>query len=410
MSAIPVELAAISAKASKIALSVRVCRTWNELEQFRGDWNRLLRANPVSSIFQTQEWLASWWRTYGQNKDLFALVFADSSDAVVGIVLLYSDKSRLFGMSVTTLRMVGAGSGDSDGLDFITTPGHASDCAKAFIAWLAAQKGWQVCALETLPQHSPVAECLFREAQESGMSINSTLTPNFIIDLPSTWAQYVSSLESSFRPLLTRYPKRLQSRFAVKFSRCEDVDDLKDHLQTLFDLHQMRWTGRGETGAFASNERRDFYSRMAAAFLQRDWLEFWQLELDGETVGAQFCFRYNDTVSLLQEGFHPKYAAEKIGYALKAHLLQEMIRTGARRYDFLGGADPYKSKFGAHQENYLNLFIAGPTFGRIYLQVQKQKRRIKTWLKRRLPTGVVAAVRGMQKIARLLSQKNFQPE
>jgi CelD/BcsL family acetyltransferase involved in cellulose biosynthesis len=408
MSAIPAELAAVSAKAPKTALSVRVCHTWNELEQFHGDWNSLLRANPVSSIFQTPEWLASWWQTYGRNKDLFALVFADSSCAVVGIVPLYADKSRLFGMSVTTLRIVGAGSGDSDGLDFITAPEYASDCAKAFTAWLTGQDKWHVCALETLPQHSQVAACLLRE----GMIVDSTATPNFIIDLPSTWPQYVSSLDSSFRPLLTRYPRRLQSRFTVKFSRCEDVDDLKAHLQTLFGLHQMRWTGRGETGAFAGNERRDFYSRMAAAFLQRGWLEFWQLELDGETVGAQFCFRYNDTVSLLQEGFHPKYAVEKIGYALKAHLLQEMIRTGARRYDFLGGADPYKSRFGAHQENYLNLFLAGPSkLGRFYLQVQKQKRGIKAWLKRRLPSGMIAAVRGHARArATKPSQQNFQPE
>jgi CelD/BcsL family acetyltransferase involved in cellulose biosynthesis len=157
----------------------------------------------------------------------------------------------------------------------------------------------------------------------------------------------------------------------------------------------MRWTGRGETGAFAGNERRDFYYRMATAFLQRGWLEFWLLELNGETVGAQLCFRYNDTVSLLQEGFHPKYAAEKIGYALKAHLLEEMIRTGARRYDFLGGADPYKSKFGAQQENYLNLFIAGPSrLAHLYLQVQKQKRGIKAWLKRKLPPSVAAVLRG----------------
>ncbi|MGB9120664.1 MAG: GNAT family N-acetyltransferase [Candidatus Angelobacter sp.] len=412
MSAIPVELAAVSATAAKTALSVRVCRTWDELEQFRGHWNSLLRANSASSIFQTPEWLASWWQVYGLDKDLRALVFADSADAVVGIIPLYLDKTSFFGMSVMILRMVGAGSGDSDGLDFITTPGFASHCAKAFAAWLAGQKEWHVCALETLPQHSPVAECLSREAQESALAIDSTLTPNFIIDLPSTWPEYVSSLDSSFRPLLTRYPRRLQSRFTVKFSRCEDAADLKTHLQTLFDLHQMRWTGRGEAGAFAGNARRDFYYRMATAFLQRGWLEFWQLELNGETVGAQFCFRYNDTVSLLQEGFHPKYAAEKIGYALKSHLLQEMVRTGARRYDFLGGADAYKSKFGAHQENYLNLFIAGPSkLGRLYLQVQKQKRGIKAWLKRNLPAGVVAALRGHATVrATESSRQNFQPE
>jgi hypothetical protein len=27
--------------------------------------------------------------------------------------------------------------------------------------------------------------------------------------------------------------------------------------------------------------------------------------LDVEKVGALFCFRYNDTVSILQVGFHP---------------------------------------------------------------------------------------------------------
>lgn len=412
MSAIQTELVPPAPAATSTALSVHTCSTWDDLEQFRERWNSLLRANPASSIFQTPEWLAAWWQAYGQSKDLFALVFADTTGAIVGILPLYADRARFLGLSLTTLRMVGAGSGDSDGLDFITAPGYASECAQAFISWLSAQKAWQICALETLPQNSRVADCIFHGIQESGMSIDSTLTPNFIIDLPPTWAEYVSSLNSSFRPLLTRYPRRLQSRFTVKFSRCEDMDDLKAQLQTLFDLHQMRWTGRGEIGAFADNERRDFYHRMATAFLQRGWLEFWRLELNGETVGAQFCFRYNDTVSLLQEGFHPRYAAEKIGYALKAHLLEEMIRTGAKRYDFLGGADAYKSKFGAHQENYLNIFIAGPSkLGRLYLQVQKKKRGIKAWLKRKLPAALVAALRGHAKSgATGPMQQNFQAE
>ncbi|MGZ4867906.1 MAG: GNAT family N-acetyltransferase [Candidatus Angelobacter sp.] len=377
------------------ALSVRACRTWNELDQSREPWNSLLQAKPCSSIFQTPEWLAAWWQAFGRNRTFLCLLFADSQGKTVGIAPLYADRTRFLGLTLTTLRMVGAGSGDSDALDFITVPGFESLCAEAFIGWLAGQKDWHVCALETLPQKSLVAQSLLQRTQKSGWGMDSTLTPNFVVDLPATWPQYLGSLESSFRPLLTRYPKRLQSRFSVKFTRCEHVEDLKEQLQTLFDLHQMRWTGRGEPGAFASNERRDFYYRMASAFLQRGWLEFWRLELNGETVGAQFCFRYNDTVSLLQEGFHPKYAGEKIGYALKAHLLQEMIRTGATRYDFLGGADPYKAKFGARQANYLNLFIAGPSkLGRLYLALQKQKRKAKAWLKNKLPTGRVAAARG----------------
>ena len=374
--------------------TVRICRTWEELEQFREGWNRLLESNPASSIFQTPEWLAAWWQAFGRDKELRGLVFTDAEGRARAIAPLYCERRSFFGRTLTTLRMVGAGSGDSDALDFITSPGNEQLCAEVFVGWLGQQKDWDVCALETFPQNSVVAKLLETRLQDAGWIVDATRTPNFVLDLPAAWPEYLNALEPSFRPLLTRYPKRLQSRYRVCIRRSESAEELKGHLDTLFQLHQMRWTGRGEPGAFANRDRRTFYFNMAAAFLRRGWLEFWLLELDGEIVGAQFCFRYSHTVCLLQEGFHPKHTAEKIGYALRAHVLEEMIRCGARRYDFLGGDDPYKARFGAHQENYLNLFFAGPSrIGRIYVAAQRRKRQIKTWLKSRLPAGVVGRLR-----------------
>lgn len=373
---------------------VHICRTWDELEQFRESWNRLLKSNPASSIFQTPEWLAAWWLAFGGDKELHSLIFTDAEGHALGMALLYRERNSFFGRTLTTLRMVGAGSGDSDALDLITLPGCEQLCAEVFIAWLDQQKDWDVCRLETLPQNSLVAKRLGTLLEDAGWIVDATLTPNFVLDLPAAWPQYLNTLEPSFRPLLTRYPKRLQSRYRVRIRRSKRAEELKEHLDILFQLHQMRWTGRGETGAFANPNRRDFYFNMAAAFLRRGWLEFWLLELDGEIVGAQFCFRYNGTVSLLQEGFHPKYKAEKIGYALRAHVLEEMILTDAKRYDFLGGDDPYKAKFGARQKNYLNLCFAGPSrIGRIYVAVQRRKRQVKTWLKNKLPAGVVGRLR-----------------
>lgn len=382
--------------------TVHICHTWEELEQFRESWNRLLQTNPASSIFQTPEWLAAWWQAFAGNNELVGLVFANAEGQALGIAPLYREQNSFFGRTLTTFRMVGAGSGDSDALDFITSPGNEEVCAEAFITWLVQQTDWDVCALETLPRNSLVAKRLDTCLRQAGWSMHTTLTPNFVIDLPTAWPQYLNALEPSFRPLLTRYPKRLQSRHRVRIRRSECLQNLKDHLDILFQLHQMRWTGRGEPGAFAISERRDFYFKMASAFLQRGWLEFWLLELDGKIVGAQFCFRYNDTVSLLQEGFHPEYTAEKIGYALRAHVLEEMIRSGAKRYDFLGGDDPYKAKFGAHQENYVNLFFAGPSrMGQTFVAVQRYKRQVKTWLKSKLPAGVLARLqRGSPGVAK----------
>jgi CelD/BcsL family acetyltransferase involved in cellulose biosynthesis len=375
-------------------LSVRLCRTWEDLEKFRYAWDLLLDENPNASIFLTPEWQASWWHAFGRDRELLALVFSDATGKIAGIAPLYSDRKSFFVSQVKILRMVGAGSGDSDALDFITRPGSERMCAEAFVAWLANDRRWNVCSLETLPRNSLVGRYLSQLLDRAGWQVLTEEFPNFFVDLPPSWQEYLQCLRPEFRPLLTRYPKRLQSRYSVRIMRCERAEDLDSNLQMLFSLHQMRWTGQGKPGAFSSMERRDFYSRMSHAFLRRGWLEFWLLQLDNEVVAAQFCFRYGSTVSLLQEGFNPKYASDKIGYALRAHVLQEMIRTGARRYDFLGGADQYKLKFGARQGSYLSLHFAGPSLlGRAYLAQRKQSEQLKRWLKDRLPAPVLAALR-----------------
>jgi CelD/BcsL family acetyltransferase involved in cellulose biosynthesis len=364
--------------------------SWAELEKYRAGWNQLLAAAPAS-IFMTPEWLGSWWRSFGTDRRLCALAFMNPQRRILAIAPLYLETTSQFGISSTTLRLVGAGSGDSDDLNFIVQPGSETAVAEAFAEWLSTGKNCDICALETLSEDSPMAGHLFDAFHRRGWTTIREELPHSFVELPATWTGYLETLQSDFRPLLTRYPKRLHSRFSVHISRCERIEDLDSHLQTLFTLHQMRWTGRGEPGAFSDPQRRDFYSRMASAFLLRGWLEFWFLRLENEIVATQFCFRYGDTVSLLQEGFNPKYTAEKVGYALRAHVLQKMIATGARRYDFLGGNDAYKARFGSRQGRYLNFYFAGPSWkGRLLLIAHKSSYSIKGWLKTHLPEPIAA--------------------
>jgi CelD/BcsL family acetyltransferase involved in cellulose biosynthesis len=380
-----------------VPLGIQLCRTWLELEKFRADWEHLLQISPHASIFQTPEWLGAWWAAFGANKELATLVFRGPDGATVGLAPLYIDERRSFLMPVKVLRLVGAGSSDSDALDFITAPGYEEACAGAFLCWLKEGRKWDICELETLPENSRTAQAISNLMQAQSNRIDSETTPNFFIDLPPTWAEYLEKLEPGFRPLLTRYPRRLQARYPVKIYRCEREQELNPALEALFTLHQMRWTGRGKPGAFSVAERREFYSRMARAFLRRGWLEFWLLQLDEKIVAAQFCFRYGNTVCLLQEGFNPQYTRERVGYALRAHVLQEMLRTGAARYDFLGGADAYKPKFGAKQGSYVTVRFATASWrGRLCLAWQRRKQEIKQWLKRKLPAAVLAKMRQQQ--------------
>jgi len=395
MSALDSELGSLNVSENrKYSVSVRLAGALSELEELVPAWNGLLQTCSRTSIFMTPEWLFSWWQAFGAGKQLLTLIFHDGDQKIVGVAPMYVEQQGFWGLRLNVLRLLGAGSGDSDALDFLVSPGYEQACAEAFVGWLGQNSTADVCALETLPQDSAIAQHLSAIASQRGIRLSRETSPNFFIDLPATWPDYLETLAPAFRPLLTRYPRRLQSRFKVEIMRCEKESELASSLDALFTLHQMRWTGRGEPGAFSRPERRDFYLRMAHAFQSRGWLEFWLLKLNGEVAAAQFCFRYRDTVSLLQEGFHPKYAAEKVGYALRAHVLQAMIQSGARRYDFLGGTDSYKLKFGVRCGSYLSLSLARSLRGRLSLSARRHKNQLKQSIKRMLPAAALAALGG----------------
>lgn len=379
-------------------LAVEIVSSWEAFEHFTSAWVSLLDEMPRPSIFQTPEWLGAWWKAFGSGKELLALVFIGRDQQVVAIAPFYSRVVGVFPFRSRQLCWLGAGSGDSDALDVIVKPGFESQVATAFLNWLA-KNDWAICSLETMPENSPFGRCLQKSLERLGWSTLTDETVNYVVDLPATWQEYLQSLDPKFRPLLTRYPKRLHSRYQdARIARCEDAVELGSRLETLFALHQMRWTGRGEAGAFASQERRAFYALMAEAFLRRGWLEFWRLELEGRTVAAQFCFRYRDTVSLLQEGFDPKYAADKTGYALRAHVLETIIQSGARHYDFLGGSDSYKPKFGARAGSYLSFHFAGRSLlGRILLAKWRWSKRGRRWLRAHLPHRWLAMIEGVDR-------------
>lgn len=376
-------------------LEMSIHHDWDAMEQIRPRWNSILHENHLLTIFSTPEWLESWWKAYGAGKELMSLTFKDEGGAVVGIVPLYREllwewfEGRLHG-----LRLVGDGSGDSDNLDVPVQQGYERAVANAVIAWLGQQANWAVCRFDTLPRNSRVFRPLVDEVTSRRWPHNVTGVPQWHIPLPHTWEAYLERLSPEFRPLLTRYPRRLLSRYCCEVVRCSTPADLQIYLPVLFELHQRRWRQVGKPGSFSSADRRRFYEYMAAAFLRRGWLEFWILKLNSTPAAAQFCFRYGNSVYLLQEGFDPRYAKDKVGYALRARMLQHYIHCGIERYDFLGGTQAYKQKFGAIKSSYFNLSLAKPrTLGGLTVSLQGFTEQARVWLRSAVPSSVRSQIR-----------------
>lgn len=372
-------------------LQIRRYETLEELEPLRPAWDELLEQIPTASIFNTWEWLAPWWRAFGQDRKLLVLSFTDSSGRLVGLAPLSLHHRKVApGLRLRVLELMGDGSGDSDNLDLLAKPGQERVFIQATIEELGAvrMQGWEwdLAEFNTMPAESKAGRHLVETLMVSKWPHAVRQQKCAAVNFPESWESLLQQLSKSERHTLVRRMRRLEERYKVRCFKCTHQEELPYHLEELMRLHQKRWEQQGQPGTFALPARRHFYSEMAAALLSRGRLELWLLELDRRIVAAEFNFRYGHTVYALQDGFDPDYYADSVGSLLRAYVFQHLMAVGVRRFDFLVGAGYHKTRWGAQVGAYMCLDFARPrSFGSGYLRASLGARNTKEWLQANLP-------------------------
>ena len=367
---------------------LRVYRNLDELVAIRPAWDELLAHYPSVTTFSTWEWLSCWWRSFGTDQQLLVLAWFEGN-SLLGLAPLSISTERRAGFSFRVLRLMGDGSNDSDNLDMPVQPGCEQEFAANVLRYLQEHKhDWDICELNTMPQDSLAGRCLHRLSASPGWTCFTYPSRCSAVHLPETWESYLGSLSSEDSKNLARYTRRLESRYATRIYRCTEQNELPAKLESLFRLHQERWQGAGEPGSFSSPERREFYFRLSECLLERRRLELWVLELDGEIAAVQFAFRHGDRVFQLQEGYDSTKKSDRLGFVLRGAVLKQLISDGIRIYDFLGGEDPYKARWGAQESHYRNLHFAPALgVGGMWLQFVDKAGKSKNWLRQNLPSS-----------------------
>jgi CelD/BcsL family acetyltransferase involved in cellulose biosynthesis len=378
----------------------RLYRTLEDLESLRPAWEDLLAAFSGATTFCTWEWLASWWSAFGNGGELLVLAFFDESAQLVGMApLAISRREGMPFLKLRVLRLLGDGSGDSDNLDFPVRAGWEDAVAAALLDFLAKEsRQWNFCEFNTMPEESPVGNRLAKMLGERRWSAYQERRASSAISLPASWEEYLGQLSSKERGKITYYRKRLEKNYQTRFYRCEGKSEIAACLETLFTLHRRRWQFLGQAGSFESAARRQFYDELARRLEARGWLEFWLLDLDGQTVAAQFGFRHDATVFQLQEGFDPAYFSDSVGYVLRSHVVEQLIACGVRRYDFLAGEAASKARWATRTNQYLNVQFARPFgLGSAYLKLIRSASVSKQWLRSHLPGNAWRILHGLKR-------------
>jgi CelD/BcsL family acetyltransferase involved in cellulose biosynthesis len=371
------------------SLRTEIYDSVEKVEALRGEWNNLLVDFPHATVFSTLEWLLPWWRAFGRDSQLRVLAFREAQN-LVGLAPLLITSSRDFGPELSVLRLLGDGSHDSDNLDLPVRAGYEEPVSLALLEWLKREvRQWSICQFRTLPSQSLVGNRLLKHLHACRWRVFTSPHPQTAVSLPETWEAYLKCLSSKERGKIGLRARRLEKKYVVEIHKCACERELDSTLQALYQLHGKHWQSQGLPGTLQAPARRQFYSDLARQLLTQQRLDFWLLKADGKIVAAQFGLRYGETVFSLQEGYDPNYAADSVGYVLRSQVLKRLIADGIRKYDFLGGTDDSKMRWGAEVKHYQNLeFASRGSRGSLCLSLKHRTAKARIWIRERLPAPI----------------------
>jgi len=332
----------------------------------RPRWSALLQRSVGANVFMSFEWLHSWWVAYRPRAELRIAIVESAEGTTLGIAPLMLSRERQAGVPVRVLRFIGDGSWETDHMSFLIHEDAVAPVCNA-LSGAVEQMSWDIACLNQMPERSAVTACVMQWSQNRLWRRSVEKVPCPRTRLPSDHAALLKTLAPRFRTALRASKRRLEEHHQIEFGTHGAAEELPYALETLFRNHSSRWRAKGERGVFEDRDKREFYRILAPLLLERGWLRFYFLRLDGAIVAQEFCFALDRAVMLLQEGFDYAHARDNVGNILRARVMEHLMNEGASEYDFLAGTSRHKQTWSNDTTYDLRLRIVRPTIrGRLH--------------------------------------------
>lgn len=314
-------------------VSVERVTTLDALQALAPEWEALWSLVPDRTPFQHPAWLIPWWRTFGRGELRVVIVRAHAR--AIGLVPFYLSQHA-------ELRLLGAGL--SDYLDALAAPGAERIVAAAISRELQdSSADWTFCGLDNIRDGSLLLQI------DPPPRMHETMTsaaPCPVLTLPSNAAALPQCMS---RKLVCQI--RYSRRRAARLGSLEIVpmrgDDVREALNMLFTLHGRRWAARGQPGVLSDDKVRAFHCDAAPRLHGAGLLRLFSVRVGTRIAAVHYGLHACDCAFFYLGGFDPEVAALSVGSLAIAGAIETAIAEGATIFDFLGGQEAYKYRWGA---------------------------------------------------------------
>lgn len=391
----PLATTVITGEQPVSSLAVEHIRDRDSLNALAAEWQELLDASTLESVFLTWEWQSAWLDYYlNPGDELWVLVLREQGQ-LIGIAPFFRQIEKRRGRpAIRRIRFLGTGEPEteevvSEMLDIISRPGRETDVAAAVARYLF--------------DHSVEWDELFFQDVRGDSLINRILVPLFRgkelhVALASEWVDYRTVLPASLDDFINVHSKKRRSQFRRtlrhyieekgEFLALSDAKDVESYYHELIRLHNIRWHSLGKPGIFTTERVVAFHGRVIRLMLDAKRLHLSLLRVGDTIISANYIFHYKGVSQQYQGGFDPGF--DRIRSPGTMHILLCIdydIQAGCHTLDFLkahAGVDSYKKNFGCAETPLFDVTVFGNNIGGRALRLLHVLRQLMQRTKQRL--------------------------
>jgi CelD/BcsL family acetyltransferase involved in cellulose biosynthesis len=297
------------------------------------EWQELLTHSSSNHIFFTPHWQKSWWQVFGGDCELTLLSIYDGS-RLVGIAPLKRKDSALSFI----------GSPDvCDYMDFVVRTGYEDYFLSRLMDYLD-QTDWKNLELDSVLPDSVTLQFLAPFLRQNGRQVEisqTNVSPQLF--LPANWEDYFLLLKTKDRHETRRKLRRLEQGNAVNYLTVTEPGHVPQAMESFFRLFQL---SNPEKANFMTGQKREFFTAMVSSLAEKGNIRLSFLEVEGVRTSATLCFDYNKDIYLYNSAYDPAYSSLSVSLLLEVYDIQDAVKKGKKRFDFLSGNEPYKYDLG----------------------------------------------------------------
>lgn len=316
------------------------------------EWDDLLERSVHPPFFMRYLYQSIWWQYLG-NDDLILISVRTDDGQLVGLAPLFAETNET---GLRQLSLVGCVD-VSDYLDVLVDKDHVAEVHQTLLDHLARDSfAWDKLHLCSLPYNSVTQARLAEAAHQRGWRAEvrqQDVCP--VITLPDSWDDYLAGIKKKQRHEIRRKIRRLENQTETRWYSVDSAEGLAEAVEDFIFLHQKSAEDKED---FWSHDLILFFKALATELAKVGWLKLYFIEVNGIKAAAMLCFDYNNEFLLYNSGYDPdQFAYLSPGNVLTSYTIQDAIRLGRQRYDFLRGDEIYKFRFGALAEPVYDLDI-----------------------------------------------------